>query len=441
MGSAGSACAFEADVHYGLTQWLALQAGFNPAQAEAIATGNNRVDSGDMQFIDLGFDYGCLAPDPEGSATVARHHYPSGGTIPGAPAQRAVVAGDAAAMRGVDDVMKAPRSHAGLMLFKLGQGLHALQDSWSHQGVPEVPEIPDRLFACDANLGWGHPNARGGATSHRADLTMHWPSDTIAMARATYEALTHYPQINAQRSPKPWTEIRSLLDGFVKAATKSEKRAWFVSNGIANVEFLEGTSLRDGTQPFTLVWIGRRLPRLPSAQSRQHYVDAQVLDFFSRFLADWMTTDDLDALATANVAPPTAHGNGGSFVPLDKRELAAQLKLWRMRDHGAAADLAHASRRLSARQLATVEALAKAPDALIRYASATSAFFPLVTKGKDASPLLPFIVAARPASDRGPRRFVATAKLRHAPYDTLAVVAELIDGRFRVISIASFVDH
>ena len=40
------ATAFEADVHYGLTDWLALQAGFEPLQAQIIATGDERVDFG-----------------------------------------------------------------------------------------------------------------------------------------------------------------------------------------------------------------------------------------------------------------------------------------------------------------------------------------------------------------------------------------------------------
>jgi hypothetical protein len=36
---------------------------------------------------------------------------------------------------------------------------------------------------------------------------------------------------------------------------------------------------------------------------------------------------------------------------------------------------------------------------------------------------------------------VATAKLRHAPNDIVAVVAQRIDDRWRVISIAAAVDH
>ena len=67
------AAAFEADVHYGLTHWLALQAGFEPLQAQIIATGDERVDSGDMPYIDLVAMYACLHKD-EVSARRAGEH-------------------------------------------------------------------------------------------------------------------------------------------------------------------------------------------------------------------------------------------------------------------------------------------------------------------------------------------------------------------------------
>jgi hypothetical protein len=433
-----NAIGFENDVHFGLTQWLALQAGFSAPQAEAIALGNSRVDSGDMQFVDLAFDYACLAPDPEASRNVARHHFATGGATPGPPGSRAVAAGSPPALQAVEEVMKAPPSHAGLMLFRLGYGLHALQDSWSHQGTPDVPQIPGQLFTCDPTLAWAHPESRGGWNAHRADLTMHWPADTMAMAKATYDVLTRYPPIGAARAPRDWSRLSPALDGFIKAATKTEKRAWFVAHGISDAAFLEGTSLKDGAERFGLQSTGRKLPRLPSAQSRQHHVAADVLDFYSGFFAEWMTSGDLDALAGASVAPASG-GRSDGFAPMGKRELAARLKLWRIRDHGAAAELAHTP-RLSPRQLSAVDALAKA-QGLVRYDSPTDALFPLVTKGKEASPLLPFIVGDAPPSERGQRRVVATAKLRHAPNDIVAVVAQRIDDRWRVISIAAAVDH
>jgi len=126
---------------------------------------------------------------------------------------------------------------------------------------------------------------------------------------------------------------------------------------------------------------------------------------------------------------------------MSSQELAAWLRLWRLRGHGTATDLAHAASPLSARQIAAVHTLGKAPDAYIRYDAPADALFPLVTNEKDASPLLPFIVNEAKSSGVTGRRLVATAKFRHAPYDTVGVVAEQIDGRWEVISIVSAVDH
>ena len=434
------ATAYESDVHYGLTYWLALQAGFNATQAHAIANGSNRVDSGDMQFLDLSFVYGGLAPNDDSSQQVSRYHYPTAGPVPGPPETRTVIPGSAIAARAIDEAINAPKGQQGVMLFRLGVGLHTLQDSWAHQGVTDTAQIEGDLFKCDPTRFWAHPRARGGFASHKADHTAAWPEDAMAMAMATYNVLLRYPVITEPRTPKDWNQLKPLVEPFVKATTKSDKRAWFAAQGIADASFLEGTSLKDGAQPFREKWVGRKLPPLPSADSRQHYVDGDILDFLNRFFGEWMTTDDLNRLAASVAAAPAERAALG-FVPYGTTEIAAQLKLWRMRDHGAVAEMAHAPKRLTARQTALVDAMAKAPDALVRYAAATEAFFPLVTKGKDASPLLPFIVGNAPPSPQGNRRVVATAKLRHAPYDVVAVVAEKVGDRWRIIAFASAVDH
>jgi hypothetical protein len=289
-------------------------------------------------------------------------------------------------------------------------------------------------FTCDPAMSWAHPRARGGWNSHAADLTLRWPAETVAMAKATFDALVRYPILkNVQRKPKDWNAVRPLLDGFIKASTKAEKRAWFEAQGITDVAFLAGTSLPDGPKPFELEWGGRRLPKLQAMQSRQHETDPALLEFYSRFFDQWLSTDDFDALAAAHGAHPPKSA--------DRTELAARLRLWRIRDHGAVADLAHAQARLTGKQLGALAALAKAPAALARYTKTTDAVFPLVTNSKNASPLLPFIVRGAPPSSAGHARAVAVAKLLHAPYDTLGVVAENVTGNWKVIAIVSAVDH
>ena len=43
FSSTGPSMAWESDVHYGLTRWLAIQAGFSPEQAKWIADGDQGV--------------------------------------------------------------------------------------------------------------------------------------------------------------------------------------------------------------------------------------------------------------------------------------------------------------------------------------------------------------------------------------------------------------
>ena len=436
----GQAIASEADVHFGLTQFLALRAGFEPGQAEAIALGNQRVESGDMQFVALLFDYACLNRDTELAQEVARRSYPTARQAPAAPGQRTVTAGGDVAKAEVARLDAVQPSQGGFRLYELGQALHVLQDSYAHEGTPDVPQFPS-LFNCDAEMAWAHPKAKGGWSSHAADLTSRAPAESMQMAKATYDALLRYPVIGTkQRTAAAWDQVAPQLDGFIKATTKAEKQAWFTAHGVADVSFLAGVSLPDGVQPFTLEFGGRRLPKLPALESRQHETDPALLGFFNRFFVDWLSADDFDALAAANLGSASAPKPDKAALA-ERAELAARLRLWRVQDHGAVADLAHAQSPLTRKQLTTLATLTKAPTALARYAQPSEALFPLVTNTKVASPLLPFIVRKAPPSASGNARAVAIAKLKHAPYDSVGVVAENVAGSWKVIAIVGTVDH
>ncbi|HEX4584880.1 MAG TPA: DUF6765 family protein [Burkholderiaceae bacterium] len=437
MLAATGSSAFESDVHHGLTQWLALQAGFDEEAAKTIAIGDQRVDSGDMQYLELVLAYACVRKEDLGSRLTGEHHYPSAGTVPGAPETRTVIAGGDAAQKAALAVIKVPPGQASYMLFKLGEALHILQDSWSHQGVPSTPQPAQGVFTCDSARAWGHPAARGGWSSHKADLTMAWPADSLAMAKATYDVLTRYPMLTqTPRTARSWEQIRPLLTGFITASTKTEKARWFASHGIADVSFLEGISLKDGAHSFDLKWAGRKLPPLAALQSRQHAVDPELLDFYNRFFAQWVATHDFGALASAFGAHPA-----GSLRPAGNAELVARLKVWRLRDHGRVAQIAHSAPPLTEQQRSQLDAIGKERNAYADYDPPTGAFFPLLPRGNDVSPLLPFIVSTDVAPTGKNPRAVAVAKLRHVPYDSVGVVAEKIDGRWRVTSIVSVVDH
>src|SRR5882672_4114139 len=244
---------------------------------------------------------------------------------------------------------------------------------------------------------------------------MFWPTDVVAMAKATYEVLMRFPASpGTTRLPQPWEKIRPALDGFIKAATKSEKTRWFMAQGMNDLSFLEGISLKDGAEVFDAEWPGRRFPPVPTDQSRQHHVDEDLLDFFHTFFEQWVGGKDLAAVSTMFAAPGTS-----------KAEFTARLKLWRLRDHGRVAELAHSLRALTPPQRVTIDAIAKERDALAIYESATDAYFPILprTGTSEVSPLLPFLIRTIPP-DGNNARAVAVVKFRHTPYDVLAVVVQ-----------------
>ncbi len=436
------ATAFEADVHYGLTYWLALQAGFEPIQAQIIATGDERVDSGDMPYIDLVAMYACLHRDEFSARRAGEHHYPSAGKIPGPPETRRVAPNSSAARKAALAAIEAGADQAQFRLSQLGEGLHALQDSWSNQGVPSVPQLGNIPSVCDSSLAWGHPETRGGPSSHRADLTMYWPEDTVAMAQATYDILKQYPSISSvPRKVGNWDEICPELDDFIKAPTKTKKARWFAAHGMDDVSFLEGISLPDGAEAFLQHWPGRKLPPLSTEDSRQHAVDGQLLDFYNRFFARWLSGEDFAAMvAEFSKAPDTSGGTAGATA--SPEQLESQLELWRLRDHGRVAELALQREPLRAEQRAAIDALAQQPGAYVRYGPLNSAYYPLlpVSNDKDVSPLLPFFIGMVSPNDGHPRA-IAVTKFRHAPYNIVEVISENIDSQWRVTSIESIVDH
>ena len=104
-------------------------------------------------------------------------------------------------------------------------------------------------------------------------------------------------------------------------------------------------------------------------------------------------------------------------------------------------DIAHSIQSLTARQRSALDSVAKEPNAYARYESPVDAYFPLLPRGKEVSPLLPFFISAATGSNEKNPRAIAVVKFRHLPYETVGVIADKIDGRWRVTSIVSAVDH
>jgi hypothetical protein len=261
------------------------------------------------------------------------------------------------------------------------------------------------------------------------------------MAQGTYDILKQYPSISGtQRNAGNWEKIRPELDDFIKASTKTEKAHWFAAHGISDVSFLEGISLPDGTEAFLQHWPGRKLPRLSTEESRQHAIDAGLLDFYNRFFSRWLATEDFAAVVAEFSAVPETSGET-TAAAMSREELESRLKLWRLRDAGRVAELALQREPLTAQQRADIDAAAKQPDAYARYAPLSSAYYPLLPAGgNDVSPLLPFFIGMV-SPNTGHPQAIAVTKFRHAPYNIVGVISENINGQWRVTSIVSTVDH
>ena len=428
---------YESDVHFGLTRWLALRAGYSPEAADKIAFGNQLVDSGSMPFVDPLLLYACGGRRDDFSARRAgAHHFPSRVTIPAAPSLREVEAGGAAALKDLRALRDKPPAGRELLLTKFGEALHALQDSWAHHGTPGVPDLSPIGLECDPQRSWAYPVARGGPNSHGVDHTFESPDDAMRMAQATYDELVRFAADGDGQTKPAWTDLRSSVAGFVSARTKTEKARWFHEHGMQDDAFLSVTTLPDGPEVFSRTWNHYHLPDLQSVTSAQHQVDTEALAFLADFFRGWLGEQDMTAVAV-RFGPKTGTPNSMAI-----RELAARLLAWRLRDHGRFADLAHKSTPLTANEIAALKRAARSPQALVDYPQPHLAFIPLLPRGQgDVSPVLPFFVIGPADADGKAQHLIAVAKFRHDPYDTLAVRVDKRSRGWEVTSVRAVVDH
>jgi hypothetical protein len=253
--------AWESDVHYGLTRWLAQQTGFSDEQSKWIADGDQGVDDSPITDpVHSTIASACTGADKTGSSEVHDHHFPSKNGVPDTPKQRVVEPG---LVQRQGSVNPAPRLSDRPSTFNdFGKYLHALQDTWSHQGIPDFPDPP-----CDQQLGWGHALARGGWACHLADLTYMWQAhDVPETAKATYDEMV----AQSPGSPKPWKDLEPTVAEFAAARSKWEKDDWFRKQGFSDRElgFLQEISLPDCTAD---------APRCPGPYPFQHLLETWTL--------------------------------------------------------------------------------------------------------------------------------------------------------------------
>ena len=232
-----SARAWENDVHYGLTQWLARMVGFSEEQATWIAFGNQGVDDSTVTGPVISTTLSsCVKTDAAGAATVAKNHFPSRVLPPSDAGLRLVAKGEPWWDTNLALVPKVDESAATFLA--LGRYLHSLQDSWSHQGKPDIP------YSCNAQYAWGHSLARGGWSCHLADLTYKWvDSDAVPMAKATYDL---FAQVYRRKPTNTWDNLRQQVVEFSRLDNKIGKRNWFGERQFKNHDDIAyATSLKN----------------------------------------------------------------------------------------------------------------------------------------------------------------------------------------------------
>lgn len=157
----------------------------------------------------------------------------------------------------------------------------------------------------------------------------------------------------------------------------------------------------------------------------QHEAPQAARSFFDRLLARWLGGEPL----------PRVLAEMGPVDAAARAQLAARMKLWRQRDHGAVAALAHAAGPYSAAQLKAVDRLAQDIPA----ASASVALLPLQPSTPEPAPMLPYVLKTWPEVAGRPR-LLAVARLRHAPYDSVGWIAEQQAEGWRLVDMVAMVD-
>ena len=431
-----AAIAWEEDVHFGLVRWLALQAGYAPNWATTVAEGDLRADQGILDARRLVFWYACVGAEPSGSREVRNHHFPTFRDVPSPPEDRAVDPESRKALTAAEERAGRRVSATASMeekqdrLLELGDGLHALEDSWSHQGVPEIPNV-EGLPICRSDLAWAHPKTRGGWRSHDADLTHYHVSDLIALAQTTYRLLRTFATNNPWATPgiaKEWSAIEPNIRIFAGAKTKDEKRRWFTAVGFQDISFLAHISLPDGEAG---VAVGRPSRSLHQPAGAQAFPEPSqsAKTFFADFFDTWMVRRN-DADLVNRLVDPAAFvrtvgiSGVGSTVSVTQDAFA----IWRIRDHGLVARLGHGTTPSGIQEYQKLRS-AGLVRALVNFEKLQEAMIPFVG-GQ------PFVVIPLPDG-----RIAALAKFSHAPHDTVIVIAAPTTSGLRVVALHFVVEH
>lgn len=486
----GRSNAWEEDFHWGLTRVLAREAGFQEEFAKTIADENQEYDEGALTAPNLVFWYGCLFPDPGAAKLTQERHFPSDSRVPVLPHQRVV---QPASDHVKDALKKAVTSGTrckgnancqNSSLVDFGQALHAFQDSWSHNGEPDIPAIS--IFgwdavSCDNQLSMAHPAKRWGWSSHNADLThFQEPPDhdnvilALEAARETHNEMLAYLHDNSwarsEKAPTPWDRLQRDVEEFARAETKVKKCTWFKNHGITDCRFLDYINL-PGPKPSDDFLQPSRLNAVPKPavnaryviQSADRDVDRPAMVFFDNFFRDWIMESmsaSSEKLGRYLAIPSLAQGLGVASKEVSPeadsvvtKQVITAFNVWKIADHGLVNALGHGR---GANSLGVLSTALTSETKLIRPKAVNDALLQ-VGKSERYFDVVRFnYVERRDKKGGSPRTaFAAIAKFKHAPNDTVVLVAMPAsdgqpkpgDGRnasaadFRITSISHLIEH
>lgn len=420
--------AWEKDLHYGLTKWLAFKAGFSLDNAEIIALGTEAPDEGKLYpAVGAVIHAACTGRDNDLSKLVQQFHFPGYGPVPGPPDKRRVDPGihDNASTDMVQKEVQAnlPNQPPDTTLTNLGVALHPLEDSWSHQGQP------DSSIFCSKELFWGHPADRDGWRSHDADLTYLHEQDTLQTAERTYDLLIAFLKNHPRfkRDPKlvppPFNTLKPELLKFVHAASKADKLAWFQAQTdvpfarFSDQHFLDHIDLDDtSNKKLTVSRPGIPFPQAPRVIAAQQYLPPRDLEaFVENFLTIWIIkhgVEDLPRFTDLRQFSESVQAEGGPSAGLLKTADPAAVTqlfffMWLVRDHGYVNHLGHGSGWIAA-----TERRLTVPDQLRLLRDQ-----PLIQVNSLRGPQSNFQLYRYPDSDD----YAVTVEFAHAPRDVVVL--------------------
>lgn len=431
-----SAIAWESDMHYGLTVWLAHQVGFEESDALKIGDGAQMHDTGWITPVHLGA-YACYFRDKNSLYTIGERHFPSANHAPSEPKRRAVTPNENVAVNAIQNAIKEQADPV-----KFGRLLHPLQDSWSHQGVPDVP-----IF-CWSDYAYSHPRDRGGWWRHKSDLTYLYPTDALLTARVTYEMLGLYRQSRVGGAQRKWSSsVEAKVVDFIEADTLLRKWMWFDEQQVPNrSKAVEGISLPFGSDEIEAR--ARRFRGAPPADGAPLLIgDSEQLTQLRRtvdeFLKDWISEArfervrprsmwwqkyaDLDQI-TKNFGIPERGKSGAD-------DIAVAFNMWLAGDHGVIETHGHGERETLGRLADVLASLKTSPmkslaDALLA----------------DVGGNIPYVLASEIVGEPGQTmkfnkdRATLFFRFAHAPHDGLLVSFERRATVWKIVNLAWTID-